>query len=1666
MVLPLDFALVGELPGLGRSSAFSLAVLVVDSAAMMALAWFVCRALAISGGKATPAALIALGMASALTTRSASFAWGFGAMLAASAALAAACEWLAAWLASRGTGDTADEDDAPYFAFGLLVFFDVCVIVRIGGSVLGVLPTLYALPAMLIALAAIRVAEGLRASGHPERPVALLRLAGYAFSALAFALAMARPEGRIPLYSGNTLTTAVLGLFLYCRSLWRERRPVFLYAAFAALFLAYFGTNTFIKDLITPMEGAVGRALGYRGKLPLPFRALNGLVFNTLLAGVSLLFRWRWKDDRLAWHCQYIGLPVSLAACLVSAFEPLAAVFVMGGYTIAYAVATWLFASPPVAYLGCAAFAGAAIAASTFLGDLAVGAGALALASVGSALWLACRVLATEKIPLAYRVPVVRSARVVAVIALALAVWAVWPGNPPSWSAVTALWLLAGLYIALGLEAPRESIAYAAAACGAAAPLLTIRLAAGRFGWRAGPTVYAICTAAIAFAYQGLSPWLRGIAECRKAQTSEESRGAVYPIPLFHLGLGLAALACWFVTIRAGELSRTLTSSELTGIAAAMVLVAGGLAMASARTRQEEWLAYPTVLTAACGATAAALALATARGLALSPASLALTCSAVALVLVGLGDRIRGCPAGWRALHRGPLLAVSFLAVALAWLFGAEAWQDRIALSAALALSALTLAVAIRQVPIRALPLLALTSGLASWLVGWGALLSQDLAHLPGDGGLVMVYLLAVFAALEVARITARGPQAAEMPSGFTAALPEFAAVAATIALALGTVALWTENFAALTIILTLASVLAFWMPRFHRDGAPASRRPAASLAGDREPDALVDRSPRPGDRPRLAGAGLGDRRAHRLRAARRGPQARRVRDRRSASASSHRDRPGRGPVRVPDSRRLSDGRLCAGARDPRPVGRGGDGPLGLANVSGGGCRSRRGVSHPVRAGAQPPMGSRRRAALGVLASLLAIVCWGIERLLVPRAHGEWREVFVVPVRNVAVALAILAVPFEWDAAGPLLLASVPFLLLIKSLPGAGWLYPALALAALSGMFLIRDHWAVPALIPWAIVAAFIDWGLGLSLWRWKSRICRQLGLPDDRGYEYPPYHAAIALGALAIGLRLDAILRVGERWWGQPWVPAGLAVLALLMLKPYLHRGWVDGFIGLMSCAVMSLCGPGLDSPMTWGLAALTLAILWRVVEWAVEPSQETACHRLGIRFLDLGAIASEWSIGLLAGGALPLLVRITAAVLAVTFGMPDPLPAIGAIEWWEGVVAILLFGANLDLSARAFLGDGLRFCARVTALLLVWWLALPASPLVVRLDLDSASILPLAAAALALSSAARGARTADWPLALYGFTLSLVAVALTASRLTTATTVTLLLATAVQTILALRYRNRLMLGIGSAFWGLALMSASQQIAQRFGWDHPPRSASSAALGALVAALGLVIAGGRDRWRAIGLARVVETFAVAYLAIAVLVLGSATIEHAGAIGPSQALVNVGVLFGVGSLCVVLAMRLGLARNGIRRPGSNSARLRGVSLRFPGAAVGGCLGDADPGRHRARRGRSGEPGPSPALRPSGPVYRAGFARRLGPAVAAPRLAGRRAVVRPVRRRHVLRGNLRPDALEEPGLCRGRALQRRALGVLGPRRVETGRFSAPLPGAGRDLDDPVRRGQPP
>ncbi len=1504
IVLPVNFALVGELPGLGRSSPTGLAVLAVDSAAMMGLAWLGCRSLGISGGRATPATLIAMGMVDALTPRSAPFAGVFAAILGVSGLFAASGEWLARWIGRRREVDPAAPTDAPYFAFGLLAFSYLCAVGRLGGYVLGMPSTLYALPTMLAAFAAVRVAEGLGAPGRSDRSAATLRLAGYGLSALAFALGMARPEASSALIVGNTLATATVGLALYGRALWSERRPAFLYAGFAALFLANFAAIDLASDFLATLEGRIGQSLGYGRKLPPPFRALNGLALNGFLAGLAVVFARRWGDDRLARHCHRIGLPMSVAACVLSGFDPLAAVLTMGGYAVAYGVATWLFAEPRVAYLACAAFAGASVAGVAHRGELSAGAWSLALAAVGLTLWATCRALAIGRVPPAYRAPVVGSTRMVAVVAMAIAAMAAWPSGPPSWTIASAGWTLAFLYLLIGLETPRRSVASAAGGGAAVAGLLTVQLAGARAGWPVGGAGLGAWAATVAILYQAAGPWLRGLGRRREARSGRPSRASVYPGPLFVLGLILAGLATRLVGSDLVDGVPIPTPRDLLGVAATMGLVAIGLAIASGWSWRSAWLAYPTVLAGSAATVAGSLALGLARG-GSAPASLAIGCGGLGLALIGLGDRIGDRATCWRALHRGPLLVGAMLAVALAWAAAGFGGPDARAITIALTLTALTLALAARQVPGRLVVHLALASGLAAWLVGMGVGGFDGPDDLPRPGLLLLIYLVAGLAVAEVARRLARG--AARGSSG--AALEEFAAVGGLVAIAMGSAGLATGDWPRLTAVLALGSAVFLRLGGLRREGGLVLLGLAlawlATLGatrwgvGARDPGIILGAFALTTAVDGLVASGLG-----------------RMGRRR-----------GSGPIVLGPLDIL--GIVLAAASFAMGVA----GPLLTLDAYPAAVAAllltipALALSAAIERAAWRTYGAivvgvvaayltlfelgRGRAghvsSLGVLASLLAVATWGLNRLASREAWSGWRGVFAVPLRNATIALAVLAIGPDWGSPGPLFLASVPFLLLLNASPAAGWLYPALGLMVASGAVAASDRWGTRSLTPGAVGAAFGSWGLGLALARWKPGARRRPGRPVGLAYEAPPLHAAMVLGAAALGLRLDAVISLGEPWTASPWVPAAVGVLSLLMLKPYPARGWADGFVFLMSTSAVLARGVRLDSPMSWGLAVLTLALAWRAAGRGAAGA--VVRRRLGVGFDRLPESCDQWSLGLMALGAVPVAARVVGATLAGTVGalVLDPPPS--PIEWREGLVAVLLLEANREWAGRAAPGAWSRYGWHATALLGLWWLGVEGSPIMARLGLVPASILPAVAGAHALAAAWMAGRSADARLAVFGTGLALVAVVLTGGRLDPAATATLLLATAASARVAASFGWATVAGLASGLWGLGLSCVAGLAAHRLGWARSPIEPAALAVGQAVAALGLVVAGGRARGREAGLARVVERFAAATLAVAAGSVGLSTLGQGAPAGAGVALVGVGVMAAVGSMSVILATR-------------------------------------------------------------------------------------------------------------------------------------------------------------
>ena len=214
---------------------------------------------------------------------------------------------------------------------GLLGFALAACLVRTGAYALRLEAPLYGLPVMLIAISCVHTARRLVAYEPDMERLAFLRFGGYGLSLLAFALVLASPPVTSAVFSANTLAVAILGFVLYVASLRAERHPAYLYLAVGAVVAGRLAAHYFLADRLHAIEEAVRQLLGYQDHLPTPFRAILGLAPNTVLAGLSLWFVKHWDDRRLARHCHYIGVPLSIAACIWSGFEPLAALYMPVG---------------------------------------------------------------------------------------------------------------------------------------------------------------------------------------------------------------------------------------------------------------------------------------------------------------------------------------------------------------------------------------------------------------------------------------------------------------------------------------------------------------------------------------------------------------------------------------------------------------------------------------------------------------------------------------------------------------------------------------------------------------------------------------------------------------------------------------------------------------------------------------------------------------------------------------------------------------------------------------------------------------------------------------------------------------------------------------------------------------------------------------------------------------------------------------------------------------------------------------------------------------------------------------------------------------------------------------------------------------------------------------
>ena len=372
IIVPIHFMLAGELKLLTEPSAFRLGLLAVDGLVLVGLVRKVSGMLV----PTRPGAVLDRRAAAPERRQRGDgprapvpWGWQFAAFQAPAVVFLGAVWALGA---RRWGASTEDHRQFATLMLGLLGFAGLACLIRIGVHVLHLEPACYAGPVMLAAIAVVHGARRLAPVEPDARRLALIELGGYALSALAFALALSAPPIHSAFFSGNTLAVGLLGFGLYAVSLRVKRQPVFLYLAIGALVAARVGAHYFLADRIRMVIDGIRVALGYHEFLPWPFLAMLGLVLNLVLALLSLWFSRVWKDERLARHCHYIGLPLAIAACLSSGFEPLAGAICLSGYTIGFAVAVWLFAAPALTFLTIGALVGAAYFGSTFIPGVTV----------------------------------------------------------------------------------------------------------------------------------------------------------------------------------------------------------------------------------------------------------------------------------------------------------------------------------------------------------------------------------------------------------------------------------------------------------------------------------------------------------------------------------------------------------------------------------------------------------------------------------------------------------------------------------------------------------------------------------------------------------------------------------------------------------------------------------------------------------------------------------------------------------------------------------------------------------------------------------------------------------------------------------------------------------------------------------------------------------------------------------------------------------------------------------------------------------------------------------------------------------------------------------------------------------------------------------------------
>ena len=709
IVVPIHFMLAGELRLVLEPSAWRLCGFAIQVMALLALSRTV-------GGMLVPGKdawyltvpLILMSVINATMARHVAgpWEWQFAAFQAPELVFLCAVlglrlrNWEPSDLANRWFGN---------LLLGLLGFALVTSLVRTGVYALEIPPSLHAVPVMFIALGCVHGARWISAYEPDVRQVALMRLGGHILAGLAFALALAHPPETSALFSGNTLAVAVLGLLLFGGSLRAERQPAYLYLGFAAFFLSCFGAYHFVRDLLLPIEGPPRQVLIWASRLPGPYRAINGLMFNLLLGILALIVSRRWKDERLALHCHCLGVPFSVAACAYSGFEPRAAMICLSGYTVLYLLATRVFASPRVQYLAIASLAGAAYFGSTLLPAITLGQQALGAATIGLFCSLVVLLLRGCRSAESFRLPWTHGALTLSGVALVATTIAMLQVGATSFLGSWSFLIVSLTAAAVNLDRRAAALGCLAVLCANVAAGLALVTGDVSWHWALGLDRYAIVAGLAGLAEVCLGAWT-GFG--RHDENPADRISDCHAWPLRHLGLVLAGMA---VGLSAACVPMPLAGENairLINLAIALGASSTAFAIGSSVIYRSESLAHVTVWTGLASYFCGVLGVLVRAQVPHVAPTVLIALGAACLLLFEIWNRLR------LAHLRRPLLYGSVALVVAVIPIAFLLWRPGLHVGMALALSGLALVAIPGEMPRRELVYLALVAFFGVWLKG------------------------------------------------------------------------------------------------------------------------------------------------------------------------------------------------------------------------------------------------------------------------------------------------------------------------------------------------------------------------------------------------------------------------------------------------------------------------------------------------------------------------------------------------------------------------------------------------------------------------------------------------------------------------------------------------------------------------------------------------------------------------------------------------------------------------------------------------------------------------------------------------------------------------------------------------------------------------------------